>query len=162
MGVWQQDIYTKAETESELRRGTPEIIASKNGGGKIPPEVRAKLNREVVRLMERECVYRNPELRLEHVVRALNTNRNYLTTVIREDFGDTFIGFVNGYRIGEAKELLAEHGRAFTMTEIAGRVGFKSISSFNTFFKRETGTNPTDFRKGNGNSSVGNDPNLDT
>lgn len=110
-------------------------------------EIRAKLRNDLIGLMENSHEFRNPELRLDNVVRALNTNRTYLSSIIREDFGENFIGFVNGYRIDEAKELLANGGTSLQMTEIAEQVGFKSISSFNTFFRRETGMSPTQFRK---------------
>ncbi len=141
LGLYQRDIYTKGETDRNRREQN-----APNGNG-MSPEIRAKLRGELIRLMESGHEFRNPELRLDNVVRALNTNRTYLSAIIREDFGDNFLGFVNGYRIGEAKKLLAGGGAALPMTEIAERVGFKSISSFNTFFKRETGMSPTQYRK---------------
>ncbi len=142
MGLYQQDVYPPRERDPESRDDAQQT----NGNG-MPPEVRRKLNAELTALMEQAHEYRNPELRLDGVAHVLNTNRTYLSTVIREDFKENFIGFVNGYRIREAKELLSNRGASLSMSEIAERVGFKSISSFNTFFKRDTGTNPTQYRK---------------
>ncbi len=147
LGLRQQDIYTKAETD---RNRTEQNVPTGNGNGNgigMSLEIRTKLRNDLINLMETEHEFRNPELRLDNVVRALNTNRTYLSTIIREDFGGNFLGFVNSYRIGEAKELLTNGSTSLTITEIAERVGFKSISSFNTFFKRETDMSPTQYRK---------------
>lgn len=148
LGLHQRDIYTKAEIERNRKEQVaPNGNGNSNNGNGISQEIRAKLRNDLIGLMENGHEFRNPELRLDNVVRALNTNRTYLSSIIREDFGENFIGFVNGYRIDEAKELLANGGASLQMTEIAEQVGFKSISSFNTFFKRETSMSPTQFRK---------------
>ncbi|MDR2911238.1 MAG: helix-turn-helix transcriptional regulator [Bacteroidales bacterium] len=147
MGVYQQDVYTETEARSEagIADGAS-AVAAPNGNG-MPARVRDKLRNDLVRLMETEHRYRNQELRLDDVVGELSTNRTYLSIIIREDFGENFIGFVNGYRIREAKDMLTGGGAPLPMTEIAELVGFKSISSFNTFFKKDTGVSPTQFRK---------------
>jgi len=137
-GIHQPDIYTEDENNYEEK-----AISSKG----MPLAMRQKLNRELVMLMEQNCEYRNPDLRIDHVARALNTNRTYLYTIIKEDFEDNFIGLVNHYRIKEAKELLSKDNVPLSMLEISEQVGFKSISSFNTFFKREAGMNPTQYKK---------------
>ncbi len=140
LGLSQQDIYTRAEAD----RNRPDAMQATNG---IPPEIRRKLREELETLMETQREYRNPELRLDSVARRLNTNRTYLSTVIREDFGNNFIGFVNSYRVREAKEALSKGAVLIPIVEISERVGFKSLSSFNAFFKRETGTSPAQYRK---------------
>ena len=96
--------------------------------------------------MQQKREYRNPDLRLDGVAQALHTNRTYLSTIIRENFDDNFMGLVNKYRIAEAKELLSGDN-SLSMAEISERVGFKSISSFNLFFKNDTGMSPSQFRK---------------
>lgn len=145
MGLRQQDIYTKAEVEAEAGGSQPEVQPT-NGNG-ISTHARNKLKNDLIRLMETGHEYRNPGLRLDDVVRALNTNRTYLSAVLREDFNENFIGFVNRYRIREAHKLLSDGTAPLMIKEIADLVGFKSISSFNTFFKRETGLSPTEFRE---------------
>ncbi len=148
LGVRQQDIYTAAESDQNRKEDVVAAVSS------IPAEIRQKLNNELIVLMEQNQKYRNPELRLDAVARALSTNRTYLSTIIREDFRENFIGFVNGYRIKEAKELLSNGAATLPMAEVAEKVGFKSISSFNTFFKKTTGMSPTQFRKSIGMSDI--------
>ena len=146
LAIHQQDIYTEEENNCTEEENNCEETETSNKG--ISLEMRQKLKQEFTLLMEQNCEYRNPDLRINNVVRTLNTNRTYLYTIIKEDFENNFIGLVNHYRIKEAKELLS-NGAAGTlsMLEISEQVGFKSISSFNTFFKRETGMNPTQYRK---------------
>ncbi len=151
IGLHQQDIYTKmeieAETDSAARQGPSPVDA---GTLSVSADVREKLKADLLRLMEDGHGYRDPDLRREGVVRTLNTNRKYLSAVLRDDFNTTFIGFVNGYRIGEAKYLLKQHSPALSIPEVAERVGFKSISSFYDFFRRTVGQSPAEFRERNG------------
>ena len=139
MGLRQQDIYTKVEID--LNKTEP-LSATHI----ISPVLRSRLAQELAALMLQEHAYRNPELCINKVAQVLGTNRTYLSTIIRENFNNNFIGWVNRYRIGEAKELLSNNN-SLSITEISEQVGFKSITSFNLFFKKETGVSPTGFRK---------------
>jgi AraC-like DNA-binding protein len=56
----------------------------------------------------------------------------------------TFTDFVNQYRINQAKTHLLG-GK--NISEAADAVGFESISHFNKVFKKNTGENPSEFRK---------------
>jgi len=140
LGLRQQDIYTK--TEVKHNTGMFGVTS------KISAEMRSRLTRELTELMQQKREYRNPELRIDGVAQALNTNRTYLSTVIRENFENNFMGLVNKYRVEEAKELLSGDN-SLSMVEISEQVGFKSISSFNSFFKKDMGVSPMLFRKKN-------------
>jgi AraC-like DNA-binding protein len=55
---------------------------------------------------------------------------------------------VNAFRIEEAKRLLhQEEFKNQTIASIAFEVGFNSISSFNTAFKKATGETPMAYRQ---------------
>lgn len=56
----------------------------------------------------------------------------------------TFTGFLNQYRVSQAKNLLLQD---HTVTEACFRSGFDNLSYFNRTFKRETGDNPSVFKK---------------
>lgn len=105
---------------------------------------RSRLKEKLSGLMEKGKIYLDPELRLEKVAGLLRTNRTYLSAVINEDFGESFSGFVNRYRVNESIRLMKEGSRA-GLNEIAEQAGFKSFSSFYIFFKRATGQNPGEF-----------------
>ncbi|HYG39983.1 MAG TPA: AraC family transcriptional regulator [Cytophagales bacterium] len=56
----------------------------------------------------------------------------------------TFTDFVNQYRVNQAKTLLL-HDR--NVSEACYEVGFESLSYFNKVFKKNTGENPSEFKK---------------
>ncbi len=58
--------------------------------------------------------------------------------------GNTFIGFLNQYRISQAKKLLLK-GR--NVSEACYECGFESLSYFNRTFHRIAGENPSVFKK---------------
>jgi AraC-like DNA-binding protein len=58
----------------------------------------------------------------------------------------TFTGFVNQYRINEAKNLLLQDK---TITETCYATGFEQLSYFNKTFKKLCGENPSAFKKRN-------------
>lgn len=142
--VNQQDIlYNDTSSECEEMQENEKETPLQS----IPFNVRMQLKNRLLQLMKEEKIYLNPELKLDNVARKLHTNRTYLSLIIKEDFDDHFIGFVNRYRIEEAKTLLFDIENKSSLYEIAEQVGFKSLSSFNTFFKRYTDQTPAAFRK---------------
>ena len=58
--------------------------------------------------------------------------------------GNTFIGFLNQYRISQAKRLLLIGNN---VSETCYACGFESLSYFNRTFKKVTGENPSNFNK---------------
>jgi AraC-like DNA-binding protein len=56
----------------------------------------------------------------------------------------TFTELVNRYRITQAKTLLLQDK---SVSEVCYEVGFESLSYFNKLFKKETGENPSAFKK---------------
>ena len=57
--------------------------------------------------------------------------------------------FLNHYRIKEACALL-DSKEDLTFQEIAYRMGYQSVATFNRAFKKETGVTPTEYRKNQG------------
>jgi AraC-like DNA-binding protein len=139
MGLRQQDIYSKVEIDLTKKEAL-------TANGVISADLRSHLTGKLTALMQHEHAYRNPELRISEVANTLGTNRTYISTVIRDNYNENFIGLVNRYRIGEAKELLSADN-SLSVADISEKVGFKSISSFILFFKKETGVNPSHYRK---------------
>lgn len=61
----------------------------------------------------------------------------------------TFTGFVNQYRVNQAKKLLMQNR---SVTEACYQCGFENLSYFNKVFKQLTGENPSSFKKTSGNN----------
>ena len=95
----------------------------------------------IVKKMEEEQVYLQPNLKISDLAALLGTNRNYLYNAINVEMGISFSEFVNRYRVGHAQRLLLENPEA-NMEEIATLSGFSSEVTFYRNFKAVTGTTP--------------------
>ena len=97
-------------------------------------------------------LYKDQELKLETVANELNVSRNYLSQVINETYSQNFNSYINYCRISLAKKyLLSKEYEMYSIKGVAETVGFKSVSSFNAYFKKITGLTPSYYRN-NGNA----------
>ncbi len=103
---------------------------------------------KVQKQMEDERAYRSPDITLKSLSAELKLSTQVLSMVINQKAGTNFNAFVNQYRTDEASQLLtqADHEHQ-TIASIAYEVGFNSISSFNTAFKKHIGKTPQAYRK---------------
>ncbi|MGI6203849.1 MAG: bifunctional transcriptional activator/DNA repair enzyme AdaA [Anaerovoracaceae bacterium] len=67
--------------------------------------------------------------------------------IFKEAYGVTPKAYTNGLRLKAAQKMLRETDEK--MLDIAMSVGFGSLSTFNRFFKEQTGLTPTEYRKKN-------------
>ncbi len=104
------------------------------------------LKKQVLQLFDDKNPYLRHDYRITDLAVDLNTNKGYLSQMINEEFSLNFYNFINQYRIEEAKDLLLNNNY-YSIQGIAENSGFKSISSFNTAFKKTTGMSPSVFRK---------------
>lgn len=72
-------------------------------------------------------------------------SRFHLLRLFRLTFGQTPHQFTIRVRIERAKLLLAESD--WSVTEICGAVGYDSLGTFSTLFRRETGMTPRAYRE---------------
>ncbi|MEO1054501.1 MAG: AraC family transcriptional regulator [Bacteroidota bacterium] len=103
---------------------------------------------KVLHLMNAEAAFKNTDLTLKALSEKLKVSTQALSMVINQKSQQNFNSFVNQYRIEEAIRLFNQ--REFdhqTIAAIAFEVGFNSISSFNTAFKKQTGKTPLAYRK---------------
>ena len=106
-----------------------------------------KILEHVNQRMEKEKLYREPELTLKKLADEMNVPKEHLSEVINKEYKVNFNDHINKLRIDEAKKLLIKPGSKSTILEIALAVGFNSKSTFNSAFKRFTKTTPSEFRK---------------
>jgi len=105
----------------------------------------AILNKIILHI-EKEKLFLKEDLTLIMLSNLINTNKSYISQIINEKFEKNFSSFINEYRIKEARKLLSqEENWGITIESIANSVGFKSISAFNTAFKKYTGITPSYF-----------------
>lgn len=91
--------------------------------------------------MEDGEAYLDPHLSLESAASALNTNRTYLSAVIRDVKGETFRSYVNGLRIEAVKREIMLHPEE-RLGSIAARTGFTSDTQLVKKFTEMTGVSP--------------------
>jgi AraC-like DNA-binding protein len=109
------------------------------------------VDRHIERLkecMKNDKPYLNPGLSLVKLSRKLSIQPRHLSQIINASLNQTFIDFINAYRIEEAKKCLSDPSMSEeTILEIAYMVGFNSKSAFNNAFKKITGKTPSEFKK---------------
>lgn len=86
----------------------------------------------------------NENLTLDVVARHLYMSRAMLVRRMRQEVGMTFVEFLSICRVDAAKRLLEQS--EWSVKAIAQFVGFKSAGYFCTFFRRQTGWSPLEFR----------------
>jgi AraC-like DNA-binding protein len=95
-----------------------------------------------------EEVFKDENLTVNSLAKSLNTNRNYLTIVVKELEPSGFLDFVNEYRIRKSWTLLSNPEYfSLTIEHISKEVGFKSQPTFNKAFKKFTGVTPSFYLK---------------
>jgi AraC-like DNA-binding protein len=91
---------------------------------------------------------RYPEpLDLEALARAANVSPRHFSRSFRRVFGETPYQYLLGRRLERARYLLRTTDRS--VIEICLDVGFSSVGSFTTTFRRHVGVTPTAYRRAN-------------
>ena len=93
-------------------------------------------------------LYLNQSINVEQFSEKIGVPYRDVSFAINKAFGTNFFEFINSYRIEESKQYLSDEKYIdMTIMEILMESGFNSKSSFQRFFKRFTGTSPTEFRR---------------
>lgn len=90
--------------------------------------------------------YRDESVSLDRVARQVNISPNYFSAMFSQEVGQTFIEYLTGKRIGEAKRLLRQTD--MRASEIAVAVGYKDSHYFSFVFRKVAGCTPSEYRKG--------------
>nr|WP_283248160.1 helix-turn-helix domain-containing protein [Bacillus sp. FJAT-50079] len=101
-----------------------------------------KLIREVIEYVQN---YYDQEITLAEIADSLFVNRNYLSQLFKKVTGETFVTYLNTYRIEKAKEKLKE--KNYLVYEISEMVGYQNPTYFSQVFKSITGRTPSEYYK---------------
>ena len=107
--------------------------------------ISARIVRKLEVAFAAELLYRNAGLSLGSLSRHINENEHYVSQVINQELNASFYEYVNSHRIEHAKKLLIESPDR-NVLDVALSVGFNAKSTFNSAFRRQTGTTPREFR----------------
>jgi AraC-like DNA-binding protein len=95
-----------------------------------------------------EKPFLNPSVTIQDISNTIQIPTRELSILINHELDQHFYDFVNSYRIEHAMEIIKDTTKSkVTILEILYEVGFNSKSSFNTAFKKHTGSTPTYYRK---------------
>ena len=116
---------------------------------RLSPERFEALRGAILQLMD-TGIWREGELTLARMASATGQPMHHISQVLNEGFGVNLFQFVNGYRLKEARDRLADPAFAeYSILRIALECGFQSKSAFNSLFKKNTGMTPSVFRAQN-------------
>lgn len=88
--------------------------------------------------------YKEP-LAVDDVASALNISRSSVSHIFSSRLSISFNDYVNSLRLSDAVKLLKN--TTDSVTDIASKVGFGTIRTFNRAFLKQYGMSPTSFRK---------------
>jgi len=129
------------------------ILTLEFDGGNIPVTSNenkniAKIKAQLIRLFEKEQIFKTTDLKITDIAVILNSNRTYISAFINHEYACSFCTFVNQYRVEEAKKVLLDNvNNNFSLEYIATLAGFGSLHSFIRVFKDVTGSTPGCFRE---------------
>ena len=113
----------------------------------VSEEQRDIIYKRALKLVVDEQQYKNPDVSLKSLSKSLNVSTQVLSLAINQKSNMNFNRFINSYRIDESIRLFQlKQFENLTIAAIAFEVGFNSISSFNTAFKKQTNQTPQAYR----------------
>lgn len=139
----QQLIYEEPvnNTEDKEETSTTSLLMSK-----MPDAEIEEWKLKILKLIEQDKLYLNPELTLTDFAQRLQTHSKLVSAVINEAFDKNFNDFVNEYRVNVFKAKVNDPKlKHLTLLAIAFECGFNSKSTFNRAVKRATGEMPSAF-----------------
>ncbi|WP_167572010.1 helix-turn-helix domain-containing protein [Aquimarina algiphila] len=99
-------------------------------------------------IIENSKPYLDENLTLNTLAQQLSTTDKKLSTLLNQYMNTNFYDFINTYRVEEIKQKLqSEQYENYTLLGISYECGFKSKTSFNRVFKKETGLSPSAYKK---------------
>lgn len=84
------------------------------------------------------------KITIDEVAQLCELTKSAFCRYFKKNTGNTFIQFLNQYRVSQAKRHLA---KGKTVSETCFICGFESLSYFNRSFKKITGENPSHYRR---------------
>lgn len=135
-----QTIFGKTKPANEKKK--------KYKNTSLTPEETARYYQQLQDLIQKEAPFLKPTLSLRELAQMLQIHPNKLSELLNNKIGKNFSEFINYYRVERFKELaILPQNKHLSLLGIAYESGFNSKTSFNTFFKKETGMTPKAYLK---------------
>ena len=119
----------------------PEPVAKPETSEEDVPQLMQRIND----VMESQKLYKNSELNLSDLAKAIGSNRRAVSDCINSQAGCSFNQYVNTFRTEHAKRIIRQHpGRK--LSDIYLESGFANETSFFRTFKALTGMTPSEWK----------------
>jgi len=107
-----------------------------------------QLKQSLEQILQEEKPYLNEELTLGTLAKMLPTTDKKLSALLNHELNTNFYDLINHYRVEAVKNKMGDSSfEHYTLLAIAFECGFKSKTSFNRIFKKETGLSPSAYKK---------------
>ncbi|MBQ7573281.1 MAG: helix-turn-helix transcriptional regulator [Clostridia bacterium] len=104
-------------------------------------------NTTIIRVIDFINAHYNEKLTLEYIAQNCYVSVSHLTRLFKTTTGYTVISYINNLRIKKASEMIKSSD--LSMSEIASKTGFESLSYFVKLFSQYFGMSPLQYRKNN-------------
>ena len=136
-------IITEIEKENQLRQLTSKIKTADDIDTLF---IKSEGDNDYIQKVLKETRERYSEkISLETFSEELGVSGSYLSRKFKEATGQTYLDFLNKYRVQQAIKLL-ETG-TYKIYEVSEMTGFSDYKYFSTVFKKYTDRSPSDFVK---------------
>lgn len=106
------------------------------------------LKSRLFEVLEKEKPYLNEDLTLETLAALIPISDKKLSALLNHYVKTPFYDLINSYRVKEVTTKIIDPAYAhYTLLALGLDSGFKSKSSFNRIFKKETGLTPSQYKK---------------
>ncbi|MDF9831507.1 helix-turn-helix transcriptional regulator [Parabacteroides sp. PF5-6] len=140
---FRQDFTVDDFKREASRSFSPDQESAEDYAGKENRQEMQALRDRLIELLEKEELFREPNLRITDLASRLGSNRTYTSRVINQELNTTFSTLINNYRVEYSKQLLSNSAASqLTLQQIAENAGFASDSSFYRIFREATGESP--------------------
>jgi AraC-like DNA-binding protein len=137
MGIKQKPINPTFDLETDIQ--------IQNDGKDLPVSQKIIL-RKLLLEFEQNKIYLNNQLNILDVVKAIGTNRTYISAIINQQYNQNFCAFVNSYRMEELERII--HENHDVSNEILAEIcGFGSVNSLKRAVMAKTGMSVSDWKK---------------
>jgi AraC-like DNA-binding protein len=143
-GIKQPIIFGEvvSETATEKKEGEKYI---KSGLKEAEAEEYLKT---LISFMETHKPYLDGNLTILDLAARTGITKHHITQVLNERHKRNFFTFINEYRVKEVIEKFSDpRFNNYTILAIAMDAGFNSKTTFNSFFKAQTGRTPSEYRE---------------
>jgi AraC-like DNA-binding protein len=103
---------------------------------------------KLIAYVEKNQPYLDRDLSIHDLASLTGISRHYITQILNEKYGRNFFTFINEYRVKEVIERFSDPKfNHYTILAIAYDAGFNSKTTFNSIFKSQTGSTPSQYRE---------------